>query len=103
MLAQPGSGTWGGGEELTAVVELGSVTVQQRAPPQPAVPLLFAEGPAALSPTETMAGACNSQQAVAVPRGGVAAGPVMLTPDCAGCRGLWQHPRVALHLPGEHL
>lgn len=53
-------------------------------PPQPAVPLLFAEGPAALSPTGTMAGVCNSQQAAAVLRGGVAAGPVLLTPppDC---------------------
>lgn len=37
-----------------------SVTGQQRVPPQPAVPLLFAEGPAALSPTGTMAGACLS-------------------------------------------
>lgn len=59
---------------------LAESTGQQLAPPQPAVPLLFAEGPAALSPTGAMAGACSSQQAAAVPRDGVAAGPVMLTP-----------------------
>lgn len=58
----------------------GRVTGQQWAPPEPAVSLLFAEGPAALSPTGTMAGVCSSQQAAAVPRDGVAAGSVMLTP-----------------------
>lgn len=40
----------------------------QRAPPQPAVPLLSAEGPATLSPWG------------AVPRGSVTAGPVIPTP-----------------------
>lgn len=84
--AQPGSGAQGGGEgRMDCSHGTGSVTGQQWAPPQPAVPLLFAEGPAALSPTGTMAGACSSQQSAAVcPESRVAAGPMMLTltPHC---------------------
>lgn len=68
---QPGSCAWGGGEgRMDCSSGTGNVTGQQQAPPLSAVPLLFAEGPAALSPTGTMADACSSQQVAAVPRGG---------------------------------
>lgn len=53
--AQPGNGAWGRGEgRMDCSSGTGRVTGQQWAPPQPAVPLLFAEGPAAWSPTGTM-------------------------------------------------
>lgn len=62
---------------------LAESTSQQLALPQPAVPSFLQRVLLPYHPQGTMAGACSSQQAAAVPRDGVAAGPVMLTPPPA--------------------